>query len=203
MRNLIKNILREYLNNQSIIIEVIGSVSERKTKVIIENSSRKKVRFSPEIRKKIDSEFKELKEKVSRINPFYGSFTDKYTGIESTIEFNIVVGLHFVERQFRKEDPKYKKDERVVNPSSYEGIDLLVYNRDRLAQEILTKRIKHNDLVKISTKDGTHYQMLVTFNKIDKKDNVPSFNLFLVNQIKGIGLNFYDSDKEVKVNSPK
>lgn len=203
MRNLIKNVLKEYSNSLSINIEVIGNVKNEYPLHIVENAFRKKVKFTPEVRKKIESEFKTLKEKVNRLNPFYGSFTDKYTGVENEVEFNIIVGLHFVERQFRKEDPKYKNDERVINPEPYEGINLLIYNRDRLAQEILTKRIKHNDLVKISTKDGTHYQMLVNFNKSDKKDKIQSYNLFLINQIKGAGLNFYDSDKEVKVNSPR
>lgn len=199
----IKKVLKEFVESKWIDIQVIGNLSHQDSKIVTENVYGGRIRFSPETRKQIDSEFKSLKEKVSRLNPFIGSFTDKYTGIEKSIEFNLIPSYHYVERLFRKQDPKYRKDERVINPSPYEGIDLLIYNRDRLAQEILTKRIKHNDLVKITAKDGNNYQMLVNFNNSGKKGEPQSYNLILVNQMKGPKLNFYTSDKQINLNVPR
>ena len=203
MNNLIRKVLKEFVDSKWISVEVVGNLSEKQSKVISENVFKTHIRFSPSVKKQVDAEFETLKEKVSRLNPFTGSFKDKYTGVEKSIEFNLIPSYHYVERLFRKEDPKYTNDERVINPSPYEGIDLLVYNRDRLAQEILTKRIKHNDLVKVMTKDGSNYQMLVNFNNSGKKGEPQSYNLILVNQIKGPGLNFFTKDKELKVNSPR
>ena len=203
MDNLIRKVLKEFVNSKWVKIEVVGNASEQKYRTIVENVFNKHIRFSPEVKKRVESEFESLKEKLNRLNPFTGSFTDKYTGVEKSIEFNLIPSYHYVERLFRKEDPKYTKDERVINPLPYEGVDLLVYNRDRLAQEILTKRIKHNDLIKVMTKDGSNYQMLVNFNNSGKKGDTQSYNLILVNQMKGPGLNFFTSDKEVKLNSPR
>lgn len=203
MKKLIKNVLREFVESRQIKFEVIGNLSESQSKLIRENVYSAKIKFSPEVKKQINLEFEYLKEKLKIINPFTGSFTDKFTGREKTISFNIIPSYHYVERLFRKEDPKYKNDERIINPSPYEGVNLLLYNKDRLAQEILTKRIKHNDLVRIETKDGSNYQMLVTFNDSSKNKEDLSYNLVLVNQIKGKGLNFYQADKEVRVNSPR
>lgn len=203
MDNLIRKVLKEFVDSKWVGIEVVGNLSEEKYRPLLENVFKKHIKFKPEVKKQINSTFESLKEKLSRLNPFTGSFTDKYTGVEKTIEFNLIPSYHYVERLFRKEDPKYTNDDRVINPSPYEGIDLLVYNRDRLAQEILTKRIKHNDLVKIMTKDGSHYQMLVNFNNSGKKGEPQSYNLILVNQMKGPGLNFFTKDKEVRLNSPR
>jgi len=203
MKNLIRNILKEFVDSKWVNIQVVGNLSEKQSKLIRENVYNKKIKFSPEVKKQIDLEYKYLEDKLKIVNPFTGSFTDKFTGIEKSIEFNIIPSYHYVERIFRKEDPKYSNDERVVNPSPYEGVDLLLYNKDRLAQEIFTKRIKHNDLVRIETKDGSNYQMLVTFNDSSKSKKDVSYNLVLINQIKGKGLHFYKADKEVRVNSPR
>jgi|LakMenEpi03Aug12_release.lakeMendotaPanAssembly.Ray.scaffolds.fasta_scaffold43298_8 hypothetical protein len=203
MKNLIRNILKEFVDSKWVNIQVVGNLSEKQSKLLRENVYSADIKFSPEVKKQVDLEYKYLKDKLKIINPFTGSFTDKFTGVEKTIEFNIIPGYHYVERMFRKEDPKYSNDERVVNPSPYEGVNLLLYNKDRLAQEIFTKRIRHNDLVRIETKDGSNYQMLVTFNDSSKSKKDMSYNLVLINQIKGKGLHFYTSDKEVRLNSPR
>jgi hypothetical protein len=203
MEKVLKKILREFYQSKWISVEVIGNLSDNQSSYLIENVYKKKIKLDSETKQKINSYFTSLKEKLSRINPFSGSFVDKYTGEEKSVEFNLIPTHHYAERLFRKEDPKYKTDERVVNPMEYEGVDLLVYNRDRLAQEILTKRIKHNDLVKVTTKDGSNYQMLVNFNNSGKKGSPQSYNLLLINQMKGKGLNFYTNDKELKLNSPR
>ena len=203
MDNLIRRVLKEFVDSKWVGIEVVGNLTDSQSKLIRENVYGARIKFSPEVKKQVNSEFEYLKDKLKIVNPFNGSFTDKFTGVEKSIEFNIVPTYHYVERLFRKEDPKYKNDERVVNPSPYEGINLLLYNKDRLAQEILTKRIKNNDLVRIETKDGTHYQILVTFNEILSKEKGSAYNLILVNQIKGQGLHFHNADREIRVNSPR
>ena len=85
-------------------------------------------------------------------------------------------------------DPEYKEkgkhyDPKIVNPNTLEGIDLIYNNRDKIAEQILIGRIKDNDIVEMSSADGSNYHMIVKFDKQYGKN--PRYDLTLVTQIKG------------------
>lgn len=197
MKHLIRTILREYIDNKEITIKVIGNV--KNLKLVKENIFGGDVNLDSETRSEVDSVFNEIKNKLGYLGSVVGSYVDRVSGQKQMYELNINVSYHYVERLFRKEDPKYKNDERVVNPDKYEGIDLILYNKDKLAQAIGTKQVKNNDVVKISTKDGSNYHLLIQVDENKKR----SYNITLFNQIKGKGLDFYTFDKEYRWFSPR
>lgn len=59
-------------------------------------------------------------------------------------------------------------------------------NRDKLAEQILTGRIKDGDLVKITSADGSNYHMIVKFNS--HYSDMENFEIILITQIKGVDL---------------
>jgi hypothetical protein len=205
MKKIIKNVLKEFVSSKEITIEVIGNLSDTNLKLIYENSHKSRINLPPEIRLLADLEYEKLKNTLKTINPFTGSFIDKYTKVEKSVDFIIIPTYHYVERLFRKEDPEYANDERVVDPTPFEGVDLIIFNKDRLAQEILTKRIQHNNVVNITTKNGIKYQILVNFfDKLEQKSK-KTYVLTLITQLKGDKFNELTKgvDKQIKLYRPK
>ena len=136
MKDLIRQILKEYTETK-VTIRVVGNVGNN-----INESH-----FKPEIPKEI---YSLINDRVKDINPFYGEFIDKKTGELNKVEFSIQPTKHYVDRLFRTSDPEHQPGEkkynpRIIDPSPLEGIEMLINNKDRLAEEILTKRIKDRD----------------------------------------------------------
>jgi hypothetical protein len=193
LEKIVKKILKEYVGYSFVKFEVINNLNSNEIKLINESKSDEKIKLAR----------KNIIQRLKNINPFLGEFLDRKTNEKKYIKFRIFFTDHFIERLFRKDDPKYSQRKNIVNPGSFEGIDILYFNRDRLAEEIIAKRIKNNDVVKVTDKNGNHFQMLVAF-KMDKDENViQSVGLKLINQIKGEGTNFFDFNRELKLYQPK
>jgi hypothetical protein len=179
MKDLIRQILREYVEPKT-IIRVVGNVGNN-----INESSKSQIK--PEIPKEI---YSLINDRVKGINPFYGEFIDKKTGELNKVEFFIQPTKHYIDRLFRTSDPEHqpggkKYNPKIVNPSPLEGIEMLINNKDRLAEEILTKRIKDRDEVEVIAIDGSKLNLIVVFDYINKIKNIPKYTLHLKNQIKG------------------
>jgi len=185
MEVLIRQILREFVDNK-IEIKVVGNVSD------LLNEQINPVDFN--IAKEI------ISRRLRRISPFVGNFTDKRTGQDKSVEFVINPKPHYLNRTFRLSDPEYKEkgkhyDPKLLNPSPLEGIDLIYNNRDKIAEQILIGRIKDNDIVEVSSADGSNYHMIVKFDKQYGKN--PRYELTLVTQIKGAP--FYGKKSQSKL----
>jgi hypothetical protein len=185
MEVLIRQILREFVDNK-VEIKVIGNVSD------LLNEQINPVDFN--ITKEI------ISRRLRRINPFVGNFKDKRTGDDKIVGFVINPKPHYLNRTFRLSDPEYKEtgkhyDPKLSNPGPLEGIDLIYNNRDKIAEQILIGRIKDNDIVEVSSADGSNYHMIVKFDKQYGKN--PRYELTLVTQIKGA--QFYGKKSQSKL----
>jgi hypothetical protein len=187
MNQSIKNILREFVEKM-VSFEVVGNY-------LTESDGKKFVPIiSQEVRQLINS-------KLSFINPFIGTFIDKKTGTEKKVAFEIIPTKHYLDRLYRKDDPKYTDNTKLSNPFPLEGIDFLYDNRDRLAEEIMTKRINDGDIVVVRRFYDILYSVVVSLDRKNTK-NIPLYHLHLKTQIKGD--NFYGKrgQKELKIKNP-
>jgi hypothetical protein len=188
MNQLIKNILREFVNKM-VSFEVVGNY-------LTEEENNKK--FVPTI----SQEIRELiKSRLSFINPFIGVFVDKKTGAEKKIEFEIIPTKHYLDRLFRKDDPKHANNQKLTNPFPLEGLNFLYDNRDRLAEEIVTKRINDGDVVVVKRHYDTLYSVVVSLDKKNAK-NIPLYHLHLKTQIKGDDFYGKRGQKDLKIKNP-
>lgn len=194
MRDLIKKVIKEYVEPK-VIFRVVGNVG----KYINESNSK----FNPQIPREI---YSLINDKVKEVNPFYGFFTDKKTGEEKKVEFKINVTKHYIDRIFRLSDPEHqlggkKYNPKIVNPNPLEGVDLLIINKDRLAEEILTKRIKDGDEVEVIDVDGSKFSMIVIFDDDSRNKNILKYTLHLKNQMKGDTFYKRRNQKTLKLHS--
>lgn len=212
MKELIRQILREY-TEPKVTFKVIGNIYDSINEAAKYNNFRTGEQiFKPSVEKHtsnfrpiIPREVTDLiNDEIKQTNPFFGHFIDKHTGEKKRIEFYIIPTQHYKDRLFRLDDPNYQIDSKnynpkLSNPSPLEGIDMIVNNRDRLAQEILTKRIKDGDEVEVSSIDGSKLNIIVKFDHKNTFKNVPVYLLHLKTQIKGD--KFYDkkNQKQIKV----
>jgi hypothetical protein len=187
MNLLIKKILREY-TDRIVSFEVIGNY-------LTEEDNTK---FTPTISQEVRQL---IKSKLSFINPFIGTFIDKKTGAEKKVAFEIIPTKHYLDRLYRKDDPKYSDNTKLSNPFPLEGIEFLYDNRDRLAEEIMTKRINDGDVVVVKRFYDILYSVVVSLDRKNTK-NIPLYHLHLKTQIKGD--NFYGKrgQKELKIKNP-
>lgn len=187
MNQSIKNILREFVNKM-VSFEVVGNY-------LTEENGKK---FTPTISQEVRQL---IKSRLSFINPFIGVFVDKKTGIEKKVEFEIIPTKHYLDRLYRKEDPKYSNNQKLTNPFPLEGLDFLYDNRDRLAEEIITKRINDGDIVVVKRHYDTLYSVVVFLDRKNTK-NIPLYQLQLKTQIKGD--DFYEKrgQKDLKIKKP-
>jgi hypothetical protein len=212
MKELIRQILKEY-TEPKVTFKVIGNIYNtineaakysnfRPGEQIFKPSFEKPTsHFKPEIPREI---FNLINDEIKQTNPFFGHFIDKHTGEKKRAEFHIIPTKHYIDRLYRLNDPNYQiggknYNPKLSNPSPLEGIDMIVNNRDRLSQEILTKRIKDGDEVEVSSIDGSKLNLIVKFDHKNTFKNVPVYLLHLKTQIKGDG--FYDkkNQKQIKV----
>jgi hypothetical protein len=188
MRDLIKKILNEFVDNQSVkflvIGEFVGNLNEQIDK-----------------KKKGEAWFK-LKNYASSVSPFIGRYFDKRLNKEKEISFSLVIKDHFVERSFRLDDPSYQINGKnynpeIVNPGLFEGINLILKNSDELAKSIGSGYIKDNDMVEMSTIDGSRYHMVVKFDELYRFPL--HYELILLTQIKGTSFFGKKYQKRLKI----
>ena len=191
MKDLIRQILREETSRKIISIEYLGrkSLTEETKYEYIDD----------DIRDLIHNTYILQTEYAKSKNPLLAEYFDKYHKQIKKAYFNIKIDLHFAERNYRVET--FPSDTDFVNPTVTEGIDVVVYNINKIWQEISVKNYGFSDKLQLKTVNGVDYVILVSLNTPDKSDSVPKYNITLFNQMKGKGKNFSEK-KIIKVYNP-
>jgi hypothetical protein len=185
VKNLITQILREFVDSSDIEIKILGPDYKITLNEKIEN-------YVPQEIVNIVDEFVEFN------SPFQGEFIDKKTNKKKTYTFYLDVTDHYINRLYRTMDPKYSADtennRKIINPSTLEGLYMIVDNADKLAEQLAIGRIKDNFKVELSSKKMPKYSVIVDFDEVSSGNK---FKLSLLTQIKGV--DFYDKKENFKL----
>ena len=132
MRDLIRQILREETSRKIISIEYLGrkSLTEETKYEYIDD----------DIRDLIHNTYILQTEYAKSKNPLLAEYFDKYYKRIENSYFNILIDIHFAERNYRAET--FPSDTDFVNPTITEGIDVVVYNINQIWKEIKTQKYK-------------------------------------------------------------
>ena len=192
MKDLIRQILREETSRKIISIEYLGrkSLTEETKYEYIDD----------DIRDLILNTYILQTEYANSKNPLLAEYFDKYYKKIEKSYFNILIDIHFAERNYRAET--FPSDTDFVNPTVTEGIDVVVYNINQIWKEIKTQKYGFADKLQLKTANGVNYVILVSLNTPGELDKLPIYNIKLFNQMKGKGKQFNEK-KIIKVYNPK
>jgi hypothetical protein len=191
MRDLIRKILKEYINRDTITLEEINLPDGFLDTLIIEGKATapipsglekelmsyisKKYNWPPTIEDRWCSDIKEKENKKNK------------TIIKScSKKFEFKLTNHWLIRLFRKDEPEYKEggkweNKKIKNPNKHEGIDLFYNSKEKIndfidnSQNWLPNMRKYVLLSK-----GDYYQIISL-----KKEKKGEFNVEFITQIKG------------------
>lgn len=182
MKELIRKILLEYLELELLL------------------EGKATVKVPPDVNNKVENY-------ISQINNgdtgFKGSF-ESGDGVNLTKLFFLESSYHYKQRLFRTQEPEYQKggelyDERIVDPGTLEGIDLIYDNRDYIADLIHKNTIKtQNNYVNLYTKSSVPMSVIVLFQRDFLKPK--KINMKLITQIKGVRFNKNNTKYPMQVN---
>ena len=200
MRELIRTVLKEYVNKETITLEEIflpdnfldTLLTEGKTTVnvssSVKNSIQKKLESYYNWPKNID---KEWCSKIIEVESLEGSIPT-YT---CKRRFNFEISPHWYDRLFRTQEPDYQEinpktgrrgenyDPKIVDPGFFEGINLFFNNQERINDFIETRKNWSNNTT-ISAKmtgPNKYSQILKLF-----KNNPKHISVIFLTQIKGV-----------------
>jgi hypothetical protein len=123
---------------------------------------------------------------------FKGSFKNE-KGESFSKLFFLEPTYHYKQRLFRTEEPEYKitgelYDKRIVNPDTFEGIDLIYDNINYIADLVNKNTIKtQRNFVNFYSKSAIPMSVIVLFEKDFLKPK--KINMTLITQIKGVRFN--------------
>jgi hypothetical protein len=171
MKDLIKKILLEYLESELLL------------------EGKATVKVPRDIENKLDGY-------VTQINNngfgFKGTFKNQ-NGENFSKLFFLEPTYHYKQRLFRTQEPEYKitgelYDKRIVDPDTFEGIDLIYDNIDYIADLINKNTIKtQKNFVNFYSKSAVPMSVIVLFEKDFLKPK--KINMTLITQIKGVRFN--------------
>jgi hypothetical protein len=192
MKELIRQILREETGRRIISIKYLGrkSLTEETKYEYIDD----------EILDRINRTFILQQNYANSVSPLLAEYFDKYYKKIEKSYFNILIDIHFAERNYRAET--FPSDTDFVNPTITEGIDVVVYNINQIWKEIKTQKYGFADKLQLKTANGVNYVILVSLNTPGKLDKLPIYNIKLFNQMKGKGKKFNEK-QIIKVYNPK
>jgi hypothetical protein len=193
MRDLIRRILKEHVNKETITLEEINLPDGFLDILIIEGKATtpipsglekelmsyisKKYNWPPSVNNKWCSDIKEKENK------------DDKTIIKSCNKvFEFELSNHWLRRLFRKNEPEYKKNGRfegksIENPNKTEGIDIFFNSKDKINDFIdnsggwqpMTEKFI------LLTNKSNMYQVIISLRKEKKSNYLAKF----ITQIKG------------------
>ena len=176
MRNLIKKILKEEINNNS--IEVITyDFDEIKHLFPLNEGVAKAPIYSEDVTL--------IKNKIKRM---YNAGDSLKVG---NYKILIEPSKHWLQRLNRKMEDEYKNDESIEDPELFEGLDLIEKNMDTIIYPYLKNinwekksrpcmELINNKAILSNGKIG-NYSIILNFEKLNKG----SFRIKLITQIKG------------------
>jgi len=176
MRNLIRKILKEEINNNS--IEVITYDFDEIKHLFSINEGVATVKVEPKDENLIKDKIKGMYNA--------GDFL-KVGNYEIIIEPT----KHWLQRLYRKNEDEYKDDKSIENPKLFEGLDLIEKNMDTIIYPYLKNinwekksrpcmELINNKAILSNGKIG-NYSIILNFEKLNKG----SFRIKLITQIKG------------------
>lgn len=191
MKDLIRQILREETSRKIISIEYLGrkSLTEETKYEYIDD----------DIRDLIRNTYILQTEYATSKSPLLAEYFDKRHQKIKKAYFNIIIDIHFAERNYRAET--FPSDTDFINPKVTEGIDVVVYNINEIWRVISTSNYGFADKLQLKTVNGVDYVILVSLNTPGKLDELPIYDIKLFNQMKGKGKNFSEK-KIIKVYNP-
>jgi hypothetical protein len=196
MKDLIRRILKESVDQKLESIEYVGRIPTKKMKSLLEGTKYEYI--DDEIEKDIKKAFNKQKDLSSEISPLIAVYKDRYSNIRKA-HFNIIIDYHFAERTFRdKTFPKSDFSEIDID----EGIRMVEENIDEIWKFISIRNLGFQDVIKLKSKNGVNYQVLVRLNTPNKINKINSYDLTLFNQIKGDGKDFTKDKRILKVFNP-
>jgi len=123
--------------------------------------------------------------RLSDINDIEGNYINN---LNQPIKryFNITYDNHWVRKFLRQDIEDPYKSKKIVNPGTYEAIDLMYNNRDKLTEYVFNKILKDHFkvLARATNKEG--YELIFIIKSLTKK----SYNIYFKTQMKGLGHNY-------------
>jgi hypothetical protein len=134
---------------------------------------------------KIPSEYKnkmneieiQIENRLYRLNPIEGKYTNEKAKQTRHINFNLVPTEHWYTKFFRKEF----ESEIYVNPGLYEGIDIISNSINEITRQIDVGLILDKYRVLIKSRTVPQYSEIVIF----RKKNPKMYDITLQTQMKG------------------
>jgi uncharacterized protein YjgD (DUF1641 family) len=173
MRELIKKILKEYVEPE-ISIEIVENVYEYLDYEILNETID---------RAKYYNDKTTIEDYLKTINPLTGCYIDNRTKNEVCKKIDINVTGHFIERLQRTNDPMYRDNTKIENPETFEGIDLVIKNIDKIVKTINVNNNPKFGLLLKRRDFGKSFDIGSEVKKQPKK----SIELLLTTQLKGSG----------------
>jgi len=201
MKNLIRQILREYVEPKVTITEIFEDSPILK-KILNEQHGGKNVFYDnegnvvniSEIREELTSYFESHYNHPSpKPDGFCGEYKNNSNSCKKNFILNKVDGItpHFVERIYRLSQPNYQiggedYNELILNPSKYEGIDFFFNNINKLVEKIdITNDIGWvgNNIKKfyMFTKKDIDFSIIIQIYKVK-----PKYEVKFITQLKGV-----------------
>jgi hypothetical protein len=171
-------------SKNGIIIEVLD---ERYYNFIMEEFDYKF--YSKEKNILMDDDHKEKLKKIEdivgeyldKINPFEGKSFNEKQKRERVIKFTLLPTEHWFTKFFRKDFEDIIGKQGLVNPTLYEGINMVYNNINHITAMIDRNQIMNNSRVLLRSMEAGKYSLIIIFEKI----NSSIFNIYLQTQMKG------------------
>ena len=192
MKNLIRKILKEELGRKIVSIKYVGR------KPLKESTYYEYI--DSDIKNKIKETFGVQQVLAKSVSPLLAEYRDKRTGQIKKAYFNLLIDEHFAERTYRPET--FPSDPNFFETGIDEGINVVVGNINEIWRTVYTRNYGFSDVLRLQTKNGINYEILVRLNTPSKLNKLPIYDLTLWNQMKGPMKNFNKEKKLIKVYNP-
>jgi hypothetical protein len=192
MKKLIVKILREEFSRQIISIKYVGRKS------LIESTNYEYI--DQDILNLINLTHMEQQGFANANSPLLAQYVDKRTKQLKKAYFNILIDKHFTERNYRPET--FPSDPNLVKVDINEGINVVIENINKIWQTISILKFGYSDVLRLKTLNGVNYEILVSLRTPNQSDKIPTYDIVLYNQIKGVNKHFKKEKNIINVYNP-
>ena len=200
MKELIRKILKEYIEKDNIILEEIFLPEDFFDFIL--NEGKTTVNVSRDIKTSVESKLKSYYNWPKDINSLWCSKIvevntpeDSDPKYECKRKFDVTISNHWYDRLFRTQEPDYQKinpktkkrglnyDPKFINPTLFEGIDLFFNNSEKINSFIENrKNWSNNTSISVKMEGPNNYSQILTFFK----NNPKHISVTFLTQIKGV-----------------
>lgn len=200
MKELIKSILKEYIEKDNVTLEEIFLPDDFLEKLL--NEGKTSVKVSNSVKNSIQKKLESYYNWPKNINKEWCSKIIEVESLEDSIpkymckrKFDFVITPHWYDRLFRTQEPDYKEidpktgrrgknyDPKIVDPEFFEGINLFFNNPERINDFIETrKNWSNNTTISVKMTGPNKYTQILKLFKNSPKHISVTF----LTQIKGV-----------------